>query len=162
MFRVAIICSAFAIITLLLFLGVDCLHARVTPGLFRRQVTLHSRLGPALFVILAAITSFLAYWFPLWRDRQYPADIDTRIGFLIVGFAPLTTGTAILAVYSYFRLYRLQRQSPTAIGRILLVVLALPLTASAYTGGKLIPEAFLFLPSFIISLFILPFKWIWG
>jgi hypothetical protein len=136
-------------------------YIRSSPrSLWRKRLTPHVRLGPSLFVLLGAVTSYLAYWFPLWRDRQYPADFDTRIGFLVVGFAPFTTGMAVFAAFSYFRLYRIQRQSSTSVGWLLLCILAVPMIFSGFTGAKLLPAAILELPSFIMTLVFLPIQWI--
>ena len=115
-------------------------------------ITKHARLGPALFVLVGLACAFFGCWLPLWRDRIYPPEFDTRVGFVIVGFAPLTTGTAILAAFGYFRLWRLQRQSPTAVGQTLLMVLFLPLISIAVTGLYLAPPAVLLLPEFLMSL----------
>ena len=92
-------------------------------------ITPHARLGPALFALLGFACAYLGFWLPLWRDRIYPPEFDTRIGFIISGFAPVTTGTAILATYGYIRLWLVQRRSPTAIGRLLFILLALPVLA---------------------------------
>src|SRR5437868_6664913 len=109
-------------------------------------ITPHARLGPLLFVVLGLACAFFGCWLPLWRDRIYPPEFDTRVGFVIAGFAPMTTGTAILAAFGYFRLWRLQRQSPTAGGQSLLMVLLLPLIGSVVTGLYLSPAAVLLLP----------------
>jgi len=106
-----------------------------------------------LFVLMGLVTAYLGLWLPLWRDRAYPPETDTRIGFIIAGFAPLTTGTAVLAAYGYIRLWLLQRRSPTTLGWSLLILLALPVMASATTGVYLAPTAAVMLPSFVKSVF---------
>jgi hypothetical protein len=113
----------------------------------------HTRLGPALFGLLGFLCAYLGLWLPLWRDRVYPPDFDTRIEWVISGFAPVTTGTAMLAAYGYIRLWLLQRKSPTGIGLALLIFLAFPVLASAVTGIFLAPFAIAMLPDFVMSLF---------
>src|SRR5262245_44939463 len=93
-----------------------------------------NRLGPALLAFMGPLCAYLCYWLPLYRDRVYPPEFDTRIGFLIAGFAPLTTGSAALAVYGYIRLMLVQRTSPTATGRGLLALFLLPVCTSACIG----------------------------
>lgn len=115
-------------------------------------ITPHTRLGPSLFVLLGLACAFFGCWLPLWRDRIYPPEFDTRVGFVIAGFAPMTTGCAVLAAFGYLRLWRLQHQSPTAGGQALLMVLLLPLIGSVVTGLYLAPAAVLLLPNFIRSL----------
>jgi hypothetical protein len=111
-----------------------------------------SRLGPALFCLLGPLSSYLGCWLPLWRDRVYPPEFDTRIGFVIGGFAPLTTGCAALAVYGFVRLWRTQRATPSATGTVLLFLLLLPVLASACTGVYLAPVALPMLPLFVSDL----------
>ena len=118
-------------------------------------ITHHQRLGPALYVLLGLASAYLGYWLPLWLDRIYPSVVDTRIGFVIAGAAPLTSGCAALAAYGYLKLWRLQRKSPTTAGRLLVVILFLPTCASALTGIYLAPTAIVMLPLFIRSLFSL-------
>lgn len=83
-------------------------------------------MGPVLLVLLGVACAYIGHWLPLWQDSIYPPEVDTRIGFIVAGFAPTTTGSAILAIYSSIRLFRVQRQSPTIVGRVLLLVLVLP------------------------------------
>src|SRR6266404_5899824 len=116
-------------------------------------ITSPTRPGPALFAVLGFVSAYLGLWLPLWRDRIYPPETDTRIGFVIAGFAPVTTGTAILATYGYIRLWLIQRRSPSLVGRLLLIFLALPVLASAVTGIYLAPTAIAMLPNFAMSLF---------
>jgi hypothetical protein len=82
-----------------------------------------------------------------------------RIGVVIGGFAPLTTGCAALAVYSYYRLWSRQRTSPTDLGQALLVAFFIPVVGTAVTGLYLAPTAVVMLPLFISSLlgYVLPF-----
>ena len=123
------------------------------------QVTIHPGLGPALFIILAAVTAYLGCWLPWKFDSQFTPDVDSRIGFVVAGFAPFTTGIALWAIFSYIRLFRIQRQAPTVGGRVSLAVLALPLAGSVYTGVLLADAAFYFLPSFLESFFYVPMEW---
>jgi hypothetical protein len=116
-------------------------------------ITPHARIGPVLFVLLGFACAYLGCWLPLWRDRSYPAEFDTRVGFIVGGFAPMTTGSAVLAVYGYIRLWRLQCTSPTPIGQAMLLLLLFPLLGSVVTGIYLAPAAVLLLPSFLSSIF---------
>jgi hypothetical protein len=117
-------------------------------------ITPNARLGPALFVLLGLACAFFGCWLPLWRDRLYPPGLDTRIGFIIAGFAPMTASSAVLAALGYYRLWRLQRQAPTASGQALLMGLLLPLIGSVATGVYLAPTAVLMLPYFLTSLWV--------
>ena len=123
------------------------------------QITHHTRLGPSLFILLGIAAVVLGYWLPIWGDRQYPPEFDTRIGFVIGGFAPLTTGCALLAVYGYYRLLRSQRTTPTDAGQALLVAFLIPVILTSVTGMYLAPAAIVMLPSFISNLLesVLPF-----
>lgn len=122
------------------------------------KITPHPRIGPTLFILLGMVAAFLGYWWPLWQDRQY-RDLDTRIGFLVAGFAPLTTGCAALAAYGYYRLWRTQRTSPTGVGQGLLVLFLIPALFTVLTGLYLAPIAMIMLPDFIKELlrYVLPF-----
>jgi len=116
-------------------------------------ITPHLRLGPALYVLLGIVCAFFGCWRPMWIDARFPPGVDSRM-WLAVGFSsPLLAGTAILAVYGYFRLFELQRRSPTALGLLLLCVLALPLIGSVITGVLLAPMAILMLRSILLSVF---------
>ncbi len=134
-------------------------------------ITPHARLGPALFVLVGLACAYLGCWLPLWRDRIYPPEFDTRIGFVIAGFAPVTTGSALLASFGYLRLLKLQCTSPTTAGHVLLVLLFLPLIGSVATGTYLAPAAVVMLPDFVasvldaifgteVSLFVWRFPWL--
>jgi hypothetical protein len=126
-------------------------------GFWSRNVTPHLRLGPVLFVLLAALTAYLACWEPEIFFSRFGPEVDTRIGFIINGFAPFTFGIAVWAAFAYVRLWRIQFRSPTKMGRILLGLLALPLAGAVFTGASLSYPAIYFLPMFIRS--FIPFGW---
>jgi hypothetical protein len=67
-------------------------------------------------VLLGCLTAYLCFWLPVWIDRGFPPETDTRIPFIYNGFAPVTTGTAILAIYGYIKLCLLQRKTKTKVG----------------------------------------------
>lgn len=118
------------------------------------NITSHARLGPVLFVLLGFACAYLGCWFPLWRDRVYPAEFDTRIGIIIAGFAPMTTSSAGLALFGYIRLWRFERKSRTTAGQVLLATLFLPLFVSVATGIWLAHEAVVLLPEFLTGLWL--------
>src|SRR5262245_66498488 len=88
------------------------------------DITPHPRVGPALFVLLGCLTAYLAFWLPVWIDHRFPPETDTRISFIYNGFAPMTTGTAILAIYGYGKLCLLQKREKNTFGRVMLAVMA--------------------------------------
>jgi hypothetical protein len=121
-------------------------------GKARRKFGRSARLGPVLFILSGALAAYLGYWLPMRVAALFPSDTDIRIGFVINGFAPLTTTCAILAAHGYARLWRIQGESPTPTGRGLLVLLALPVIATSYVGICLFEPAVLLLPMFVRSL----------
>ena len=141
-----------AVVTLFFYVGIQYARMAKPYRVWSLCVTTHPRLGPILFISLAAVTAYLGYWLPVKTDSQFTPDVDSRIGMVIAGIAPFTAGMALWAIFSYIRLVRIQRQAPTGAGRILLAVLALPLAGSIFTGTMVADAAFYFLPSFLESL----------
>jgi hypothetical protein len=128
-------------------------------GIARRKYDRWARLGPVLFIVSGALAAYLGYWLPIRIADLFPADTDIRIGFVINGFAPLTTTCAILAAHGYVRLWRIQRESPTLTGRVLLVLLSLPVIATSYVGICLFEPAVLLLPLFVTSVYEWVARW---
>src|ERR1700744_3353285 len=91
-----------AIIVTALFLwsGIQYMRLAKPHRFWSRRVTIHPRLGPVLFIILAAVTAYLGYWSPRKLDSQFAPDVDSRIGWVVAGFAPFTTGIALWAIFS--------------------------------------------------------------
>jgi hypothetical protein len=147
------------VIALFLWTGIQYMRLTKPRRFWSWRVTIHPRLGPMLFIVLASVTAYLGYWLP-WRiDSQFTPDIDSRIGMIVAGFAPFTTGMALWAIFSYIRLVRIQRRDPTGAGKVILAVLALPLAGSIYAGALVADAAFYFLPTFLESLLWLPLEW---
>lgn len=142
-----------------LYAGFQYARFRSIRGFWSRPITPHLRLGPTLFIILAAVTTYLGYWWPVTFDRQFSEDVDSRITWVVSGFAPVTAGTAILGIFAYIRLIRIQKKSPGYIGWILLIILPVPLAWSVYIGAVLFSSAIFFLPSLVKELLWLPFYW---
>lgn len=151
----------FSIAVIVIFLGLGIQYARLTkPRRFwNPRLTTDQKLGPALFIVLAAVTTYLGCWLPDKIDSQFEPDVDSRIGMVVAGFAPFTVGMAVWAVFSYIRLLRIQRQDFTIASWIWLAVLALPLVTSIYLSVPLVDAAIYFLPSFLQSLFYAPLEW---
>lgn len=145
------------VIGIFIFCGIQYMRMAEPRVLWKWKVTPHLRLGPALFVLLAAATAYLGYWEPKKLDSQFGPDVDSRIGFIVVGFSPFVLGTAMWAVFAYVRLWRIQFQSPSVAGWIFLVVLAVPLAGAFYTGAIVLLPAIDVLPEFVKS--FNPFDW---
>ena len=150
---------AVVIAALPLYAGFQYARFRSVQGFWSRPITPHLRLGPTLFIILAAATTYLGYWWPVTLDRQFSEDVDSRITWVVSGFAPVTTGTAILGIFAYIRLIRIQKKSPGYIGWILLAILPVPLAWSVYIGAILLRSAIFFLPSLVKELLLFPLTW---
>lgn len=140
------------VIAVFLCVGIQYMRLAEPRGFWSWKVTPHLRLGPALFILLAALTAYLAYWEPLSFDSQFGPEVDSRVGWIVEAFAPFTLGIALWGVFAYLRLWRIQFQSRSIGGWLLLGVLAFPLGAAFYTGAILAVPAIFSLPEFVKEL----------
>ena len=141
---------SFAVIAVFLWAGIQYMRMVEPRGFWTRNVTRPLRLGPVLFVLLAALTAYLAYWEPRKFDGQFrpeAPEVD-YVGWIVISFSPFTLVMALWSIFAYLRLWRIQFRSPSGLGRILPGVLVLPLAGAIYTGASLSFPAIYFLPMF--------------